>query len=97
MQRTIHQEDAEMAFGEFKAKVALEAIQGHQTVAELAAKYELHPTQIAAWPRGGREACQGVRREGRRAGEEQRRRDRPAARQDRSTVVKRDLSKAFDR
>src|SRR5438093_1453224 len=37
--------------GEFKAKVALEAIQGHQTVAELAIKYELHPTQIAAWKR----------------------------------------------
>jgi hypothetical protein len=27
----------------FKAKVALEAIQGHQTVAELATKYEVHP------------------------------------------------------
>jgi putative transposase len=37
--------------GEFKAKAALEAIQGHQTVAELATKYELHPTQIAAWKR----------------------------------------------
>jgi transposase len=39
---------------EFKAKVALEAIKGYQTVAELATKYELHPTQIAAWKR---EAC----------------------------------------
>ena len=36
---------------EFKAKVALEAIQGHQTVAELATKHEVHPTQIAAWKR----------------------------------------------
>src|SRR6187401_538885 len=36
---------------EFKAKVALEAIQGHRTVAELASKHELHPTQIAAWKR----------------------------------------------
>jgi transposase len=34
---------------EFKAKVALEAIQGHQTVAELATKHEIHPTQIAVW------------------------------------------------
>jgi transposase len=36
---------------EFKPKVALEAIQGHLTVAELASKYEVHPTQIAAWKR----------------------------------------------
>jgi len=36
---------------EFKAKVALEAIKGHQTVAELATKHELHPTQITAWKR----------------------------------------------
>ena len=32
---------------EFKAKVALEAIKGHETVAELATKHGLHPTQIA--------------------------------------------------
>src|SRR3954468_23236180 len=37
--------------GEFKAKVALEAIKGHETVAELATKHELHPTQITAWKR----------------------------------------------
>jgi len=36
---------------EFKAKVALEAIGGHETVAELATRHELHPTQIAAWKR----------------------------------------------
>jgi transposase len=36
---------------EFKAKVALEAIKGQETVAELAIKHELHPTQIAAWKR----------------------------------------------
>ena len=29
---------------EFKAKVALEAIKGDETVAELATKHELHPT-----------------------------------------------------
>ena len=34
---------------EFKAK--LEAIKGQETVAELATKHELHPTQIAAWKR----------------------------------------------
>ncbi len=36
---------------EFKAKVALEAIKGHETIAELATRHELHPTQIAAWKR----------------------------------------------
>jgi transposase len=29
---------------EFKSKVALEAIKGEQTLAELAAKYEIHHT-----------------------------------------------------
>ena len=36
---------------EFKAKVALEAIKGHETVADLAIRHGLHPTQIAAWKR----------------------------------------------
>lgn len=36
---------------EFKAKVALEAIKGHETVAELASRHGLHPTQVAAWKR----------------------------------------------
>ena len=31
---------------EFKAKVALEAIKGHKTVAELATKHELHPHRL---------------------------------------------------
>ena len=31
--------------------MALEAIKGDETVAELASRHELHPTQIAAWKR----------------------------------------------
>ncbi len=34
---------------DFKAKVALEAIRGDLTVAELAAKHGIHHTMIAAW------------------------------------------------
>lgn len=36
---------------DFKAKVALEAIKGEQTLAELAAKHGVHQTMIAAWKR----------------------------------------------
>jgi len=34
---------------EFKAKVALEAIRGDLTLAELAAKHGIHHTMIASW------------------------------------------------
>jgi transposase len=34
---------------EFKAKVALEALKGHKTTNEIAAEYEVHPTQINTW------------------------------------------------
>jgi transposase-like protein len=34
-----------------KAKVALEALKEHQTTAQLAARYGVHPTQIAQWKR----------------------------------------------
>ncbi len=36
---------------EFKAKVALAAIRGDQTVTELASLYKVHPNQITTWRR----------------------------------------------
>ena len=36
---------------EFKAKVALEAIKGEQTISELGSRYGLHPNMITNWKR----------------------------------------------
>ncbi|MCH9665139.1 MAG: transposase [Gammaproteobacteria bacterium] len=33
---------------EFKAKIALAAIRGEETVPQLAARYHIHPTQLIA-------------------------------------------------
>ena len=36
---------------QFKAKVAIEAIQGQKTTPELSSQYEIHPTMINTWKR----------------------------------------------
>jgi len=42
---------------EFKAKVALAAIRGDQTVADLASLYKVHPNQITTWKRQAKRNC----------------------------------------
>ncbi len=32
-----------------KAKVAIEALKGHQTINQIAAEFDVHPTQVNAW------------------------------------------------
>ena len=35
--------------GRFKAKVALEAIKGEETISQIASKYNVHPSRIGLW------------------------------------------------
>ena len=35
--------------GEFKAKVALEAIKAQETINQIATRYEVHPHQVTQW------------------------------------------------
>ncbi|MEQ3726274.1 MAG: IS3 family transposase [Tateyamaria sp.] len=44
----------------FKAAVALEALRGDKTVQEIAAKRQLHPTQVSTWKRQAIEGMAGV-------------------------------------
>ncbi len=44
----------------YKAAVALEALRGDKTVQEIAAKRQLHPTQVSTWKRQVIEGMAGV-------------------------------------
>ena len=45
---------------EFKAKVALEALRGELTAAQLAAKHGIHQTMVGDWKRQAMEGLAGV-------------------------------------
>ena len=46
--------------GEFKAKIALEAVRGIKTVNEIAQEYGVHPTQVGQWKRELQEQAAGL-------------------------------------
>jgi transposase len=45
---------------EFKAKVAREAMKGEATLAELASRFEVHPTMVAQWKKQALDGLAGV-------------------------------------
>ena len=44
--------------GEFKAKVALEALRGDKTIQEIAVRHKVHPNQVSTWKQ---RAVEGMR------------------------------------
>ena len=84
---------------EFKAKVALAAIRGDDTVAELASRYQIHPNMIAKWKRMALDNMKDTFRRGRSAGAADREAEiRTLQAKIGELVVERDfLARAFDR
>ncbi len=83
----------------FKAKVALEALRGDQTLAELAARHKVHPNLITKWKRQASEGMVEVfsGRPARRDGAQEAEIKELHAKIGELTVERDFLSKAFGR
>lgn len=55
---------------DFKAKVALAAVRGEETIAQLAIRYGVHPTMINGWKKRLEESAAGIFEDGRKASKE---------------------------
>jgi transposase len=44
----------------FKARVALEGLKGEETTAEIASRFEVHPSQVRTWKRALAEGAAGI-------------------------------------
>jgi transposase-like protein len=44
----------------FKAKVAMEAVKGEETIAQLAIRFEVHPSQVRKWKKEIEEGAAGI-------------------------------------
>ena len=44
----------------FKAKVAMEAIKGEETITQLASRFEVHPTMIRKWKKQMEDGAVGI-------------------------------------
>jgi transposase-like protein len=56
----VSQKKRKIFSGEFKAKVALEAIRGLKTVNEIAQDFGVHPTQVGQWKKELQDQAAGL-------------------------------------
>ena len=84
---------------DFKAKVALSAIRGDGTMAELAGRYDIHPNMIAKWKRQALAGMkEGFGRNAQKADNNREAEIKTLQAKVGELIVERDfLSKAFDR